>query len=137
MKPGNTVDHAGGRRLGRSGHSMQSPDHPIFIVGCPRSGTTLFRTMLCAHPNIAIPPETRYLMGVYRSRLKFGDLRQREAREELARWIVSDPETRFRFLGLDGEQIVREIVDGPPTLGSARGIVLRAYSRKFCKSRWG
>jgi hypothetical protein len=34
---------------------------PIFIVGCPRSGTTLLRLMLDAHPNIACGPETRFL----------------------------------------------------------------------------
>ena len=31
---------------------------PIFIVGMPRSGTTLLRLMLDAHPALAIPPET-------------------------------------------------------------------------------
>ena len=28
---------------------------PFFIVGCPRSGTTLLQLLLDAHPNIAIP----------------------------------------------------------------------------------
>jgi hypothetical protein len=37
-------------------------DHePIFIVGCPRSGTTLLQCMLEAHPEIAIPQETSFL----------------------------------------------------------------------------
>ncbi len=30
---------------------------PIFIIGNPRSGTTLFRLMLTSHPAIVIPPE--------------------------------------------------------------------------------
>lgn len=34
---------------------------PIFIVGCARSGTTLLRSMLTSHPNIAIPPETHFI----------------------------------------------------------------------------
>ncbi|HVI20336.1 MAG TPA: sulfotransferase [Gaiellales bacterium] len=116
---------------------MPPSDRPIFVLGCPRSGTTLFRTMLSAHRSIAIPPETRYLMGMYWRRSQLGDLRQRETRAELASAIVDDPETRFRVLGVDAEQIRSEIIDGPPTLGSAFGIVFRGYARRFDKPRWG
>jgi SAM-dependent methyltransferase len=34
---------------------------PIIVLGVPRSGTTLLRTMLDAHPNIACGPETPWL----------------------------------------------------------------------------
>jgi hypothetical protein len=34
---------------------------PVFIVGCPRSGTTLLRLMLTAHPNISISSEGTYI----------------------------------------------------------------------------
>ncbi len=33
---------------------------PIFIVGLPRSGTTMLAAVLARHPNIAIPPETHF-----------------------------------------------------------------------------
>lgn len=33
----------------------------VFIVGCPRSGTTLLRRMLDAHPQLAITPETHWV----------------------------------------------------------------------------
>lgn len=33
----------------------------VFIVGCPRSGTTLFRHMVDAHPQIAITPEAHWI----------------------------------------------------------------------------
>jgi hypothetical protein len=32
----------------------------FFIVGCGRSGTTLLQSILLAHPDIAIPPETKF-----------------------------------------------------------------------------
>ena len=38
------------------------PPMPV-IVGAPRSGTTLLRFMIDAHPEIAIPPETGFLAG--------------------------------------------------------------------------
>lgn len=36
---------------------------PIFILGVPRSGTTLLRTILDSHPSIACGPETPWLGG--------------------------------------------------------------------------
>ncbi len=35
--------------------------NPIFIVGCPRSGTTLIRVILDSHPNICCGPETHLI----------------------------------------------------------------------------
>lgn len=33
-----------------------------FVVGCRRSGTTLLRAMLASHPQVAVPPESRFLL---------------------------------------------------------------------------
>ncbi|MCG5217255.1 sulfotransferase family protein [Streptosporangium sp. KLBMP 9127] len=115
---------------------MQS-DRPLFIVGCPRSGTTLLQLMMHAHPRIAIPPETRFVMAAYQRRLSFGDLGEAGRRRELAEWVVGRRQTRFYELGLDAETVTDEIVDGPGTLGSALGIVLRSYAGRFGKPRWG
>src|SRR4051794_19185395 len=116
---------------------MAPSDRPIFIVGCPRSGTTLFRTMLHAHPRIAVPPETRFVTPGYVRRYAFGPLDSERNRMRLARWIVDRPESRFRVLGLDADDVKKQIVEGPPTLGSALGIVFRAYSESHGKARWG
>jgi sulfotransferase family protein len=112
-------------------------DRPIFVVGCPRSGTTLLQLMLHAHPRIAIPPETRFLLPVFDSRHTLGDLRDAANRRELALRIVEDRATKFHDLRLDPDQVVEEIVAGPPTVGTAVGIVFQAYARRFDKPRWG
>jgi len=36
------------------------PPMPV-VIGAPRSGTTMLRLMLDAHPDLAIPPETGFL----------------------------------------------------------------------------
>ena len=59
-------------------------DRPIFVVGSPRSGTTMLQLMLHAHPRIAIPPETRFFLTAHRRRGEWGDLRERANREKLA-----------------------------------------------------
>lgn len=110
---------------------------PIFVLGCPRSGTTLLQLMLHAHPRIAVPPETRFLLPVYQSRNDFGDLREEPNRRALAEAIVERRQTRFYELGLDAKEVADEIVAGPPTVGTAFGTVFRAYARRFGKVRWG
>lgn len=49
---------------------------PIFIVGCPRSGTTLTRCILNAHPNISCGPETRLLREIDRMMNAYRDVMQ-------------------------------------------------------------
>ena len=86
---------------------------------------------------MAIPPETRFLLPAYWQRRGFGDLSRPANRHRLARWIVDRRKNRFGDLGLDREQIVAEITEGPGTLGSALGTIFRGYAARFGKPRWG
>lgn len=109
---------------------------PIILVGCPRSGTTLLSVILHAHPRIAMPPETRFLWPTYVARNEFGDLRIAANRRALARRMTGRG-TRFRHLGLDRRKVIRKIVAGPPTVGSAMAIVWGEFARTRGKERWG
>src|SRR5437868_5692695 len=91
---------------------VMAEDRPIFVLGCPRSGTTLLQLMLHAHPRIAIPPETRFLLTCYAARNTFGDMRTEASRRALAGAIVGKRQTLFFDLGLDAEEITEEIVAG-------------------------
>lgn len=54
-------------------------NRPIFIVGAPRSGTTLLQYILRSHPGISMPTgESHFMIPLYRNAGKFGDLRQIE-----------------------------------------------------------
>ena len=116
--------------------SAAGDDRPIFIVACPRSGTTLLQLMLHSHPRIAIPPETRFVLPAYVHRLEFGDLEQRENRKRVARFVTKRG-TRFGDLGLDRRAVRRQIAAAPPTLGSLLGTVFRAYADRHDRPRWG
>ena len=96
-----------------------SIDRPVFVIGCPRSGTTLLTLMLSSHSRIAFPPETRFLLPVFRQHREFGDLREKRNRRRLARRVVRRKGTKFAHLGLDRTRVIKAIVNGPPTLGSA------------------
>lgn len=46
--------------------ARQLKDIPIFfVVGRPRSGTTLLRTLFDAHPNVIVPPECQFIINLY------------------------------------------------------------------------
>src|SRR4051794_8719227 len=49
-------------RARRTLRLLDEPERPPapFVVGVPRSGTTLLRLMLAAHPALATPPETHF-----------------------------------------------------------------------------
>jgi hypothetical protein len=110
---------------------------PVFILGCPRSGTTLLTLMLSSHPRLAIPPESRFLVPIWRQRLRFGDLRDDDNRARLAAEIVARKGRKFNHLRVDREQVRQAIIEGDPTIGSALGEVYRTYARKHGKPRWG
>lgn len=44
----------------------QTPTGPIFIVGAPRSGTTLLQLLLASHPSLFSVPETHFFTYVLR-----------------------------------------------------------------------
>jgi len=112
-------------------------DRPVFVIGCPRSGTTMLQLMLHSHPRLAVPPETRFVLPAYYRRRVFGDLRVAARRRSLAEWIANDRSTKFRELKIDKVDFVRQAMQGPGTLGSVIGTALRMYADRFDKPRWG
>jgi hypothetical protein len=114
-----------------------APDRPIFIGASPRSGTTLLRTMLNTHPDIAIPRETRFLPYVWENRKRFGDLSVQANRRRLAKVIFMAQWTRADRLDTPVDAAVDRLIAGPPTLGSLLGTCFEMYADAHGKKRWG
>ncbi|HEY7320991.1 MAG TPA: sulfotransferase [Candidatus Binatia bacterium] len=104
-------------------------DSPIFIVGCPRSGTKLLRDLLRSHPRLAFPEESHFISELYQG---YGDPRnEREARRLAAR-ILNLYWVRSWGLQVDLSAFADD--------RSYRQIVSRIYeewARKQNKARWG
>jgi hypothetical protein len=79
---------------------MTRPVDPVFVVGVPRSGTTLLSAMLSAHPRIAISPETHFMRWAERHRDL--DLSRDEDLETF--WSDYRAGEPFSRLGIDGEE---------------------------------
>lgn len=70
---------------------------PIFIVGAPRSGTTLLQRLL--EPVVAVPPETHYVRRFWLARRRFGDLTDQSSWTQLQTAIEAVPEYAESGLG--------------------------------------
>lgn len=56
-----------GRRAAGAGDAMNK----FFIVGCPRSGTTMLQQALNRHPRVVIPPETVFFVSFFGRTLRW------------------------------------------------------------------
>ena len=103
---------------------------PFFIVGCPRSGTTLLRLMLDSHPSLAIPDESSFIVDLRGWR---GGGRSPAVALERA---LAHP--RFSRWGLD-PAVVRRMAAAasPSSYAEAMRVMFAAYAASQRKSRWG
>ncbi len=58
---------------------------PVFIIGNPRSGTTLLRLMMTCHRHIVVPPECGFALWL---RPKYQDWRQRDTESRLSSFVA-------------------------------------------------
>ncbi|MBI1370549.1 MAG: hypothetical protein GC162_18080 [Planctomycetes bacterium] len=112
-----------------------SDNTPIFIIGMPRSGTTLLSSMLSAHSRIAISPETHFL-SLYVHKFRHDELTSREMFEEFWRTFIAGD--RFGNMCLDAALCHDCIVAaGDWTYRGVFEVLLSAYARSLNKPRWG
>jgi len=101
-----------------------------FVVGVPRSGTTLLRLMLDAHPELAIPPETHFIPAVIRA------CRKGASADRVAEAITGH--RRWSDFGLAEEELLERLraID-PLEAGPAIRAFFELYAEKQGKPRWG
>jgi len=119
---------------------LGTPDRPLFIGGCPRSGTTLLRSMLDNHPELGIPHETNFVRPLWWQRIHFGDLEDPANRRRVAEWIFKDDSVRggrLRSGRIRRNAAIRRVAGAPPTIGSIVQACLQLYAELHGKRRWG
>ena len=102
-----------------------------FIVGVTRSGTTLLRLMLDAHPDLAIPPETHFVPSLIKA------TRKRGTTCEEAHAIVTG-HRQWGDFNLDSAQLLERYcaldrVDPETTIRA----FFELYAEREGKPRWG
>jgi Sulfotransferase family len=109
--------------------SAQAAPAP-FIVGAPRSGTTLLRMMMDAHPQLAVPPETGFVGALAVAE------HQQMARKDVFDLIANSPSwSDYHIARADFEKELSNLSDFEPA--SYVRCFFRLYAQRFGKSRWG
>lgn len=109
----------------------QLEDIPIFfVVGRPRSGTTLLRTLFDAHPNILVPPECQLIVNLYP---KYG--KTKNWTEDRIKSFYEDLQTQWRFdlWPLEQKNLYRSLMacKGQNDFGTICKVVYQEYRSIF------
>lgn len=110
-------------------------DHPFFVVGSDRSGSTMLRLMLNEHPELHIPPESHFVSQLMDSLPLRASLSTRQLK--LGCEIISR-HPRWADFDLSNDELtsISSTLD-TPTLASLVDSIYGALARKNGKRRWG
>lgn len=121
-----------------------SMDAPIFIVGAPRSGTTLTAKILGRHSRIFMPGETHFFEDIYARRKELGDLHYPETRSKVLARLLTLYE---RYYEREDQERVNVLFSDETLLGALRGkcidyremfsCFMETQMRSLHKKRWG
>lgn len=109
--------------------------NPVFVVGAPRSGTTLLRAMLNRHPRIGLCDETYFFYYAFLRRRAFGDLAEEKNRLRLIDSYAATQRMKRLKVNLPGlkERLLAEGTSYPAFFGT----ILQFYAEQYGKVRSG
>jgi len=116
---------------------------PVFIVGAPRSGTTLLQYMLQTHPGLSLPTgESHFFMPLIRREAEFGDLSQpqnvRRVLDAMYQQSAEFLETDLHGLRFDRDALTAAFVaEGRHTMRDLISGLFEKNAAGEGKPRWG
>ena len=123
--------------------SASSTKGPVFIVGAPRSGTTLLQYMLRSHPALSLPTgESHFFIPLYRKASQYGDLSQagnvrnvlRAMEAQSAEFLLTD----LHGLKFDVDTLTEVLVaEGHHTMRDILTALFEKNASGEGKPRWG
>jgi LPS sulfotransferase NodH len=115
-----------------SSSSLSQNKRPVFVLGSPRSGTTLLYHMILSAGNFAVYRTESNVFNLLGPR--FGDLSVRRNREALMKvWLGSKLFTRS---GLDARTIEKKVLEECRNTGDFLRIVMQEIANKQGVERW-
>ena len=114
----------------------QGPSTPIFVVGFQRSGTTLLQSMLGAHPAIAAPPETYFVLRIAALRDYYGDLSDDDNLRRVLHDTIHPPLPLLAGLGLDEDRLFEIARTRPRDYTTVLDVMMEEIARRWGRRRW-
>ncbi|MEA3479821.1 MAG: sulfotransferase [Bacteroidota bacterium] len=104
----------------------------LFIVGRPRSGTTLLRTIFDAHPHVCIPPECHLIINLHP---RYGKIRQWDEKTILPFYDDLKKQWLFDTWNIKGENLRSDLLKmaGENTFGNICKLVYASHESLFAK----
>jgi len=122
---------------------MNTPSSPIFIVGAPRSGTTLFQYMLRSHPNISLPTgESHFFIPLLRNADSFGNLDEvkniKKVLEAMYTQSADFLDTDIHGISFDIDRLANEFKqEGRNSIAAIISGLFEKNAKGEGKQRWG
>ncbi|MCE2454088.1 MAG: sulfotransferase [Nitrospinae bacterium] len=113
----------------------ENTERPVFVVSSPRSGSTLLRLILDAHPNLAVPPPAWLTHFIYPYLFSYGDLSNEANLAEMIEDSLATPTIRAWPISPTQEEVRDEMQE--PTFAEMYAALHRLYAKSEGKERWG
>lgn len=107
---------------------------PTFVVGFPRSGTSLLRSIVSTHPLLQLAPETHFL-STWMPRFADADLADEDAFGRF--WSAYSGDDQFGALELDAGELRTRVLAGERTWKGIFTTVMQAHAELYGKPGWG
>lgn len=117
---------------------MHKTNTPIFIVGAPRSGTTLLTAMLSAHSRIDAGPETQLFKNETDRLIRHAvaDKNWPQKAVKLLQEIRLSKQSVCALFGLDSEQLKNYLAKRQPSVQAILEALTASHCCKNGKQRW-
>ncbi len=112
-----------------------TPPPFAFVVGCGRSGTTVLRTVLDAHPDLAVAHEGRFVAALGMRRARY-ERPEGFALDRLVADLLADRAVRTN-LELDEDDLRAALAPPVPDFATATRRVFARYAARRGKARYG
>ncbi len=114
---------------------VNGTNSPIFIVGCPRSGTTLLRTIIASHSRMIVSPESHFFNYWLK---EYGHLNLEDESEFQYFWKDFSASKRFSYFELEPDAFLKKLNElGTPSFKAVFELLMAEYAATKNKPRWG